>query len=41
MKEGLPPNKGLPEFLEWVDGQGIKKAAVTNAPRRATTQTQP
>ena len=32
-KEGLPPNKGLPEFLEWIDGQGFKKAAVTNAPR--------
>lgn len=30
---GLKPNEGLPEFLEWADAQGLKKAAVTNAPR--------
>lgn len=30
---GLEANVGLPEFLKWVDALGIKKAAVTNAPR--------
>jgi beta-phosphoglucomutase len=24
---------GLTEFLAWLDGKGLKKAAVTNAPR--------
>jgi HAD superfamily hydrolase (TIGR01509 family) len=31
--EGLQPNEGLMEFIEWINAQGIMKAAVTNAPR--------
>lgn len=33
--EGLEPNEGLMEFVKWIDANGIKKAAVTNAPRHA------
>lgn len=33
VEEGLPQNKGLPEFLAWLKENGIRKAAVTNAPK--------
>jgi len=29
----LEPVEGLGEFLAWIDGRGLRKAAVTNAPR--------
>lgn len=29
----LEPVAGLEDFLGWVDRQGLRKAAVTNAPR--------
>lgn len=32
-KEGLEPMDGLDRFMEWIDKNNVKKAAVTNAPR--------
>ncbi|KAK3433885.1 hypothetical protein EUGRSUZ_D01168 [Eucalyptus grandis] len=31
--EKLEPVKGLPKLLKWIEGQGMRRAAVTNAPR--------
>lgn len=31
--EGLKPNEGLKDFIEWLDERKVKQAAVTNAPR--------
>lgn len=31
--KGLQPIPGLVEFMQWIDVRGLKKAAVTNAPR--------
>jgi phosphoglycolate phosphatase-like HAD superfamily hydrolase len=32
--QGLPMVKGLREWIQWIDERGIKKCAVTNAPRK-------
>lgn len=32
--KGLPMVKGLKEWMQWIDDRGIKKCAVTNAPRK-------
>ena len=32
--KGLPMVKGLREWIQWIDERGIKKCAVTNAPRK-------
>ena len=34
----LDPLPGLLDFLAWIDKSGIKKAAVTNAPRYIATK---
>ncbi len=32
--KGLPMVKGLREWIQWIDEHGIKKCAVTNAPKK-------
>lgn len=32
-RDGLEAMKGLQKFMDWIDTRGLKKAAVTNAPR--------
>lgn len=32
--KGLPMVKGLKAWMQWIDDRGIKKCAVTNAPRK-------
>ncbi len=34
VEKGLPMVKGLREWIQWIDEHGIKKCAVTNAPRK-------
>ena len=34
VERGLPMVKGLRKWIQWIDDRGIKKCAVTNAPRK-------